>query len=126
MADITVQEFRDAADTANQWLEWYETQRFKALLLAAAEQREQLDAINDELKNWQTWGVIEVAIRNVNVNSYVDDREKQIATLTARIAELEGKTDPRWTIVVEHITDSNAKLDELSRRLQSLGERTEP
>ncbi len=33
-------------------------------------------------------------------------------------------TDPRWTLVVEHITDSNAKLDELSRRLQSLGERT--
>ncbi len=32
-----------------------------------------------ELAQWRTWGVIEIANRNVNVSSYVEEKEKRLA-----------------------------------------------
>jgi hypothetical protein len=48
----------------------------------------------EELRNWRTWGVIEIAIRNPNVNSYMKEwegralkAEKELKELHAAFAE---------------------------------------
>ena len=48
-----------------------------------------LDSL-DTLRQWATWGVIEVAVRNPNVSSFVTEKEAEIARLTARHAALAG------------------------------------
>lgn len=55
-----------------------------------------------EVESWQRWGIIEIAVRNPNVSSYMDHWEgrtlkaaAEVASLTSRIGELETKrTEP--------------------------------
>ena len=55
-----------------------------------------LRAAQQELREWRTWGVIEIAVRNPNVSSYVDHwegrtlkAESELTALRTRLAEIE-------------------------------------
>ena len=41
----------------------------------------QLTAAQEEIANFKTWGIIEIMVRNPNVNSFVAENEKRIADL---------------------------------------------
>jgi hypothetical protein len=55
----------------------------------------ELERLRAEVAQWRTWGVIEVMIRNPNVDSFVKEKEAEITRLRAgRAADPEG-----WVLV---------------------------
>lgn len=50
--------------------------RNKALAALQA-QRARIAELEQELKQWETWGIVEIAVRNPNVSSYMDHWEKR-------------------------------------------------
>jgi hypothetical protein len=55
------------------------------LLMKAAHQ---IRALRDEVAQWRTWGVIEIAVRNPNVSSYMEHWEGRALKAEAELARL--------------------------------------
>lgn len=47
----------------------------------------EIDQLRRELSNWRGYGIIEVMIRNQQVNEFVRDKEREIARLVSRLRE---------------------------------------
>jgi hypothetical protein len=83
-----------APDLAAEVLRLHEQAAFRdeADTLMAHTRNAELDALRSELAakdlelaEWRTWGVIEVMIRNPNVDSFVREKEAEIAALRAKL-----------------------------------------
>jgi chromosome segregation ATPase len=99
-----------SSDTAVQW------HKDHALHVETAETIRQAEA---ELRDWKNWGVIEVMVRNPNVDSFVKEAEQRIAKAEAEIAALKQE------FVIQRIEreEYKKKCDELldeRRQRQSL------
>lgn len=47
---------------------------------------------------WRNWGVIEVMIRNPNVDSFVREKEIEVERLWKRIRDIASQSDPAWAV----------------------------
>ena len=57
------------------------------------------------VEQWKTWGVIEIAVRNPNVASYIEHWEGRATTAEAENARLKAVSDEEaWTILGEPVT----------------------
>lgn len=54
--------------------------------------------VEDIDRQWRDYCVIEVMIRNPNVDSFVREKEAEVEGLWARIRTIAGQTDPEWAL----------------------------
>jgi hypothetical protein len=47
--------------------------------------------LRSQLRNWETWGTVEIAVRNPNVDSYMKHWEGRALAAEEKVAELEGR-----------------------------------
>lgn len=47
--------------------------------------------LRSQLRNWETWGTVEIAIRNPNVDSYMKHWEGRALAAEEKVVELEGR-----------------------------------
>jgi hypothetical protein len=47
--------------------------------------------LRSQLRNWETWGTVEIAIRNPNVDSYMKHWEGRALAAEEKVAELKGR-----------------------------------
>ena len=70
-----------------------ELQRYEPLAAAGPLLRELValvERLSDEQERWKTWGIIEIAVRNPNVSSYVEHWESRTLKAEAQVRELVG------------------------------------
>jgi len=58
-----------------------------------------VEALEAENEQWRSWGVIEIAVRNPNVASYMDHWEKRAEAAEAKLAALERDISAFWQYV---------------------------
>lgn len=63
--------------------------------------RTQLAEAREEIAQWATWGVIEIAVRNPNVASYMDHWEKRATLAEAKLARAREALKTELDIVNE-------------------------
>jgi len=68
-------------------------QVMRDLLTLVADQVASLTALQEQLEQWQTWGVIEIGIRNVNVASYMEHWEGRATKAEAEVTALREQLD---------------------------------
>lgn len=58
---------------------------------SALESIHTISQLRSQLRNWETWGTVEIAIRNPNVDSYMKHWEGRALAAEEKVAELEGR-----------------------------------
>jgi hypothetical protein len=63
--------------------------------IESKEAREELKKLVEELEQWKTWGVVEIAVRNPNVAEYMKHWEERATKAEAEVASLKKYIDMR-------------------------------
>ena len=50
-----------------------------------------ISQLRSQLRNWETWGTVEIALRNPNVDSYMKHWEGRALAAEEKVVELEGR-----------------------------------
>lgn len=84
---------------------------FSSLRLAAEQRAEEIKGLKADLGQWRSWGIIEVAIRNPNVQSYMDHWEGRALKAEAELSSLKTEHDRLQRLVRDDPRGDTSKGD---------------
>jgi hypothetical protein len=76
---------------------------------ARAADAQQIAALRAENEQWKTWGVIEIAIRNVNIASYMNEWEGRTLKAEAQLTALQAE-QAQWQQFMQRVEPLLAAL----------------
>ena len=91
VGDVGVNYFYGKKPSPAQDSETIDSMKLRIAMRELKATRDNNAQLRSQLRNWETWGTVEIAVRNPNVDSYMKHWEGRALAAEEKVAELEGR-----------------------------------